>query len=333
MMLSATLVMTIADFYNQRERSREEVQRDALETIDRLMAEFGSRLAHSAGKTVTACYVRYSTDLQNSFESQLRSIFSYAAAHDFSIARENIFYDLGISGAKYDRAGLNSIREAGQQGRFEAFMAFGTSRLARSLRTLLDVLDEEFVGGGIRCVLVDQTLDSKDRERWKLMLPLLGWLDDIQRTNQAGYVRSAHRNLLARRIHYSTSAYGIGGEVIPGFFTKRGRPVQMMVVDLAMAKVVRYIFMKFTNHVPIGWIVRRLNMHRDWPRPPKSKKNRFSRDFVRRVLDNPDYLGIFVYDNSVDVSMMSPDEMRELAKTDPNVFHFPSFKSFRTSSL
>lgn len=236
----------------------------SLQTIDRLIAEFGDRLSHSSEKIATACYVRYSTDYQNSFEAQLRAIFSYAASHGFSISRENIFYELGISGAKFDRGGLKAIREARQQGRFQAFMAFATVRLARNLKTLFEVLDEEFVGNGIRCVLVDQTLDSKDRERWTLLLPLLGWLDDIQRTNQAGYVRSAHRNLLARRIHYSTSPFGIGGQVIPGCFTKRGRPVKIMAVDATMAKVVRYIFTKFTNNIPGGSVRLRRPPGREW---------------------------------------------------------------------
>jgi hypothetical protein len=43
-------------------------------------------------------------------------------------------------------------------------------------------------------------------------------------------------------------------------------------------------------------------------------------------LDNQVYLGIFVYDDSVDVSTMSPEKMRELAKTNPNVFSFPELQ-------
>ncbi len=208
-----------------------EVERAALATIDQLLAEFGDRIKAGAGKTIAAIYIRYSTSLQDSFEAQLRAILTEAAAKNFSISKENIFYDLGISGAKYDREGLNAIREARRAGKFSVFIALATSRLARNLKTLLEVLDEEFVGNGTRCILVDQRLDSNDNERWKLLLPLLGWLDDIQRTNQAGYVRAAHRMLLARRIVYSTITYGYGGEVIPGFFTKRGRPVRMMIVD------------------------------------------------------------------------------------------------------
>ena len=325
-LLSTTLGMAVADHFIQRQRSREEVERDALATIDRLLAEFGDRIGPKAGRVIAAIYIRYSTSFQDSFEAQLRALFTEATMKGFSITRESIFYDLGISGAKYDREGLTAIRAARKAGKFKVFIALATSRLARNLKTLLEVLDEEFVGNGIRCILVDQRLDSEDQERWKLLLPLLGWLDEIQRTNQAGYVRAAHRMLLARRIFYSSSTYGYGGEVIPNFFTKRGRPVKMIVVDAEMAAVVRLIFTKFNSGVSIGRIVKQLNTDSSFPRPPKSTKNRFSREFVKRVLGSQAYVGVFVYNDETDVSMLAPNEMRELAITDGNVFTFPDLQ-------
>ena len=318
--------MAVADHFAQRQRSREEVERDAIATIDRLLTEFGDRIGPKAGRAIAAIYIRYSTSFQDSFEAQLRALFTEAAMKGFSITRESIFYDLGISGAKHDREGLTAIRAARKAGKFKVFIALATSRLARNLKTLLEVLDEEFVGKGTRCILVDQRLDSEDLERWKLLLPLLGWLDEIQRTNQAGYVRAAHRMLLARRIFYSTSTYGYGGEVIPNFFTKRGRPVQMMIVDPEMAAVVRFIFNKFNSGVSIGRIVKQLNADSTFPRPPKSKKKQFSRDFVKRVLGCEAYVGVFVYNDETDVSTLSPNEMRELAITDGNVFSFPNLQ-------
>ena len=69
MLLWPTLVMTVADHFRQRERSREEVERAAVATIDRLLAEFGDRLKAGPGKTIGAIYIRYSTSLQDSFEA------------------------------------------------------------------------------------------------------------------------------------------------------------------------------------------------------------------------------------------------------------------------
>lgn len=302
--------------------TKEQVQQRTNQIIEKLMGEFGDQLTPKRARQIAACYLRYSTDKQNSFEAQLRAIFTFAAANGLSISRENIFYDLGISGATHDRVGLNAIREARKAGKFKVFLAFTSSRLARNLKTLLEVLDEEFVGNGTRSVLVDQNLDSKDVERWKLLLPLMGWLDEIQRNNNAGYIRAAHRALLARRLYYSSATYGFGGEAIHGFYTKLGRPVRMMVIDPATAAVVNFVFDKFISGVSIGRIVKQLNEDTSLPRPYKSKKERFSRDFVKRVLGCESYLGVFVYNKEAEVSNLSPDEMRALANNDGGVFVF-----------
>ena len=334
MLLSVTLAMAVADFFKQRERAADDVERDAVNTIERLLAEFGERIKPAVGRAVAAIYIRYSTSFQDSFESQLRAILSEAIVKNLSIDKENIFYDLGVSGSKNNREGLGAIRKARKERRFQVFVALATSRLARNLKTLLEVLDEEFVGNGTRCILVDQRLDSEDSQSWKLQLPILGWLDEIQRTNQAGYVKAAHRMLLARRIYYSTATYGFGGQAIPNFFTKRGRPVRMIVVDDTTARVVNFIFDKYISGVSIGRIVQQLNADSQIPRPKKAqdwankrgREARFSSDFVTKVLTCSTYVGVFVYNKETDVSDLSPDEMREIANSDCNVFSFPDLQ-------
>jgi len=83
---------------------------------------------------------------------------------------------------------------------------------------LLEVLDEEFVGNGTRCILTDLHLDSDERKNWKLMLPILGWLDDIQRTSHAW---PSHLSLLVRSLYYSSTTYGFGGEIIEGILQRK----------------------------------------------------------------------------------------------------------------
>ncbi len=100
----------------------------------------------------------------------------------------------------------------------------------------------------------------------------------------------------------------------------------MMIVDEETALVVNYIFDKFNSSVAIGRIAKQLNADSSLPRPPKSEKDRFSRDFVKRVLECERYVGVFIYNDGADGSTMSPDEMRELAITDGNVFSFPELQ-------
>ena len=318
--------MSFQGFADRSDRSREEMELDAKRSIKRLLASFGDKLKADGDKLIAAIYIRYSSTYQDSFEAQLLSALQKAADMGLAVCEENIFFDLGISGAKRDRNGLEAIRKARAKGKFKVFVSLATSRLARDLKTLLEVLDEEFVGNGIRCILTDQHLDSDDRKNWKMMLPILGWLDELQRTNNVGHIVASHKMLLSRCLRYSSDTYGFGGQPIEGYFTKRGRLVHLMIIDDLTAKIVIKIFEKFNAGTPIARIVKQLNDDPTLPRPPKSKKKRFSRDFVMKVLQNERYLGIFVYADDADVSDMSPDEMRELATSHGSVFHFPDLQ-------
>jgi len=131
---------------------------------------------------------------------------------------------------------------------------------------------------------------------------------------------------MARRLKYSSQTYGFGGQIIEGYFTKRGRPVELTIIDESMAMVVALIYRKFIAGTPIARIVKQLNDDTSFPRPPKSTKNRFSRDFVINALKNERYLGVFVYNGEADVSIIAPDEMRELAKSHDSVFSFPELQ-------
>ena len=294
--------MSFQEFGERPERTRDEMERDAKATIKRLFTEFGDKLKADGSKLIAAIYIRYSSTYQDSFEAQLQSALQKAADMGFAVSEENIFFDLGISGAKKDRSGLDAIRQAREEGKFKVFISLATNRLARDLKTLLEVLDEEFVGNGIRCILTDQQLDSDDRKNWDLLLPVLGWFDEIQRTNNVGHIVASHKMLMSRRLKYSSNTYGHGGQPIEGYFTKRGRPVELIVVDDATAKVVQLIFRKFNAGTPIARITKQLNNDPSLPRPPKSPKKRFSRDFVIHALKKERYLGIFVYKDEADVS-------------------------------
>lgn len=65
-------------------------------------------------KREAAAYIRVSTDEQREFspESQLDRILSYAESHGYSIKKENIFCDNGISGKSTEkREGFKSMIE------------------------------------------------------------------------------------------------------------------------------------------------------------------------------------------------------------------------------
>jgi len=316
--------MAILPTPKKEKRTKEEMERDARKTIKRLLHEFGNAIKMDGVKEIAALYIRYSTEYQDSFEAQLRAALNKVLELKLAVSAETIFFDLGLSGAKDDREGLKAVKAAREAKRFQVFISLATSRFARKLTTLIGVLHEEFVGNGIRCILCDQDLDSNDRQKWDLLLPLLGCLDQFQRTSNSGHIVAAHKSIMARGLKYSSVTYGYRGQPVEGSLTKQQRPAELIVIDEATASVVKVIFEKFNHGTPIARIAKQLNEDPTLPRPPKSTKNRFSRDFVINVLKNEQYLGVAVYNNEVDVSNISPDEMRELAQSNGSVFCFPA---------
>jgi DNA invertase Pin-like site-specific DNA recombinase len=85
-----------------------------------------------------ALYLRVSTVDQHP-ETQLHDLRSLAAQRGFEIVQE---YTDTISGAKAKRPGLDQLLSDARRGKFEVVMVWAFDRLARSVRHLLEVLDE-----------------------------------------------------------------------------------------------------------------------------------------------------------------------------------------------
>ena len=83
-------------------------------------------------------YLRVSTVDQHP-ESQLHDLRVLAAQRGFEIVYE---YTDRISGVKAKRPGLNQLMDDARRGRFDVVMVWAFDRMARSVRHLLDTLDE-----------------------------------------------------------------------------------------------------------------------------------------------------------------------------------------------
>ncbi|GAA4290915.1 recombinase family protein [Mycobacterium paraffinicum] len=112
--------------------------------------------------TVVA-YVRVSTDEQAAsgagLEAQRAAIEAEAARRGWTIIGWHA--DEGVSGSKSieQRPGLTAAIEAIEDGKAAVLMVSKTDRVARGLRTLLDVIDRvERAAGGV--VSVDSTIDT-----------------------------------------------------------------------------------------------------------------------------------------------------------------------------
>ena len=85
-----------------------------------------------------ALYLRVSTIDQHP-ESQLHDLRGLAAQRGFEIVQE---YTDRISGIKAKRPGLDQLMADARRGKFDIVLTWAFDRLARSVRHLLEVLDE-----------------------------------------------------------------------------------------------------------------------------------------------------------------------------------------------
>jgi len=86
-----------------------------------------------------AIYTRVSTFDQTT-QNQIYDLRALAQQRGLEIVKE--FSDIGISGARARRPGLDQMMADARRGRFEIVMVWACDRLARSTRHFLETLDE-----------------------------------------------------------------------------------------------------------------------------------------------------------------------------------------------
>lgn len=122
-----------------------------------------------------ALYARVSTEKQEP-ETQLMPLRSYAARLGGEVEE---FVDCGESGAKTSRPEWNRLFAAVKQGRFDTVIVARFDRLSRSLRHLLDVL-EEFRVRGVRVVSLSESFDT-DTPMGRAMIAMVGAMAEFER--------------------------------------------------------------------------------------------------------------------------------------------------------
>ena len=81
-----------------------------------------------------AIYARVSTPRQGreqTIESQLAALKSWADENGHELSPENVYTDEGYSGSRLDRPGLDALRDGAEDGAFEVVGVLSPDRLAR----------------------------------------------------------------------------------------------------------------------------------------------------------------------------------------------------------
>ncbi len=91
-------------------------------------------------RTKAACYARVSTLLGQDPANQVIPVQEFAKARGFELVET--YVDLGISGVKERRPGLDKLVKDARLGRFKIIIVSGLDRLGRDVRHLLNLIEE-----------------------------------------------------------------------------------------------------------------------------------------------------------------------------------------------
>lgn len=137
--------------------------------------------------TRAAIYARVSTvGNGQSPEMQLRELREYLARRGWEIAGE--YVDAGVSGAKERRPELDRLMAAARRRQFDAVVVYRYDRFARSLRHLVNAL-EDFRALGIDFVSLHEGVDTST-PNGRLVFGIFASIAEFERELIRGRVRS-----------------------------------------------------------------------------------------------------------------------------------------------
>jgi DNA invertase Pin-like site-specific DNA recombinase len=145
---------------------------------------------------VLALYARVSTPDQ-SCDSQLDDLRRYARQR-FEVIRE--YVDVGVSGAQRHRPSLDALMTDARRKRFDVVLVWKFDRFARSLKHLIDSL-EDFGALGIHFISYTEGVDTTTPSG-RLLFHMVGAVAQFERDLIAERVRAgiAHAKAIGKRI-------------------------------------------------------------------------------------------------------------------------------------
>lgn len=239
-------------------------------------------------------YIRVSTAMQvdgYSLEAQKDRLTKFAEFQNMEVVRE--YCDAGKSGKSISgRPEFTQMLQdvADEKDGVEYILVFKLSRFGRNAADVLNSLQyiQDF---GVNLICVEDGIDSS-KDSGKLTITVLSAVAEIERENILVQTMEG-RKQKAREGKWN------GGQAPFGYTldSKKG----MLVVNPEEAEIVKIIFNKFVNEgLGADSISNYLNQHGYVKRKYRSHElNYFTRSLVRKILDNPVYIGKIAYGKSI----------------------------------
>jgi DNA invertase Pin-like site-specific DNA recombinase len=141
-----------------------------------------------------AVYARVSTANGQDPQMQVREMCEYCQRRGWPIVRE--YVDIGISGSKDRRPGLDRLITDAHKRKFEVIVVWKFDRFARSVSHLLRAL-ETFRALGIEFVSLSEQVDTST-PTGKMIFTVLGAVAELERSLIAERVRAGLRHAKAK---------------------------------------------------------------------------------------------------------------------------------------
>lgn len=224
-----------------------------------------------------ALYIRVSTEEQaaegQSVSAQTETLTQYCRLYNIEIF--DIYSDLGISGKKTkNRPGLIRMLQDAKKGCFNLVLVWKISRLSRSLKDLLLILDE-FEKSNIIFSSYSEKFDTSTAVG-KMTLQLLGSIAEFE------------RNTIVDNVKLGLGEYARkGGKT--GTVLGYDRFSKQLVINTYEAELIKMIYDLYTvKQISMSEIAEHLNAL-----GCKTKRNNsFSKNSVSVILSNPVYIGV-----------------------------------------
>ena len=197
----------------------------------------------------TAIYIRVSTDEQAtnglSMENQVAKCRGYCELYELS--PYEVITDAGKSGKDLKRPGIQRVLELCEAGEVEDVVVYDLSRLTRSTKDLLHLVEDVFNGNGVSFHSIRENLDTRT-PAGKLVLTILGAVNQMAREEISVKTKDALQHKIEQGGKVGRAPFGcryVDGE---------------LVEELEEMRIVRRVVRNYKYEgVGLSEIARRLN--------------------------------------------------------------------------